>query len=396
MNVEELAADFDHQDPASAPGIHEFLAELRQSCPVAHSTRYGGFWLVTKYDHIAEVAKDHDRFSSAVQGLGAVTLLPALATTKAILFEHDPPEHSGWRRLMQRFFTPPAVAGYEPYIRDVTRQVLDELRPKGAGDLVPDLAVPIPLLVTGALLGMTEDERLELRTLARAFFTSGGLPPEQAGRAQERYAGFLLDQVRSRRGRESHDVLTVVVNGKVDGRAATEDELVKFVFLMVAAGHLTTTDTVASTLLLLAEDLTLRKRVIDDPALIPALVEESVRYESAVAATGRTVREKTTLAGTELSPGERLLLTWGSGNRDAERFAEADEFRIDRPRSPQLGWGVGAHRCLGVHLARLELRVIVQEVLRAIPDFRLASGARPQRTYGVLRGLDSLPVTWTV
>lgn len=228
MNIEERAAEFDHQDPASAPGIHTFLGELRQSCPVAHSSRYGGFWVVTKYDHIAEVARDHDRFSSAVQGLGAVTLLPALATTKAILFEHDPPEHSQWRRLMQRFFTPSAAATYEPYIRDLARRVLDELRPRGTGDFVPDLAVPIPLLVTGAVLGMTKEERLELTALARAFFTSRGLPPERARHAQERYAGFLLEQIRSRRGQERRDVLTAVVNGTVDGRAATEDELVKF------------------------------------------------------------------------------------------------------------------------------------------------------------------------
>ena len=188
-----------------------------------------------------------------------------------------------------------------------------------------------------------------------------------------------------------------MANTEIDGRHATDHELLKFAFFMVAAGHLTTTDTIANTVLVLARDAPLRRRVAATPALIPELIEESVRHESAVAATGRTVRGDVTLGTVALSPGDRLLLTWGSGNRDERYFPDGGQFRLGRGRLPvpQLGWGAGAHRCLGIHLGRLQLRVVLEELLRAIPDFRLVDGVEPERTYGVIRGVRALPMEWS-
>ncbi|MBP2336155.1 cytochrome P450 [Saccharothrix coeruleofusca] len=393
-DVVEEVREFDHFDPAVAGRIHQLTAALREQRPVARSERHGGFHVLTGWAEIDEVAKDDDRFSSAVEGLGATMVLPGVERVNAPLFETDRPQHTVWRRAMQPFFTPQAAAAHEPYIREVTRGVLAPLRPRGSADLVAEFANRVPLLVTAALLGVERDRREEFGDLARATF--GATSAEQARRAGERFAAFLAEQIAARRGAPARDVLTAVVNTEVDGRRASDAELLKHAFLMVAAGHLTTTDTIANTALTLATDARLRQRVTADRSLIPALVEESVRHESAVAATGRTTREDTEVGGVRLTAGERLLLLWGSANRDTTRFPDGDRFRLDRGRVPHLGWGAGAHRCLGMHLARTQLRVVFDELLDAIPGFTVPPGFTPTRTFGVIRGVVSLPVRWPV
>jgi cytochrome P450 len=251
-------------------------------------------------------------------------------------------------------------------------------------------------MVVAALIGIAQPERVTLASLARGLAAASSV--EEARRIGGEYADFLLEQIRARRGRQENDLLTSVANFQFGDRKATDHELLKFAMLMVAAGHLTTTDACANTLLVLAQDEQLRRRVVADFSLIPALIEESVRHEPAVAATGRAVLVETALGGVSLSPGERVLLAWGSANRDERYFPDGDEFRLGRGRGrrPHLGWGAGAHRCLGVHVARLELRVMIEEALRAIPDFWVEDGVRPERTFGVIRGVRSLPVEWPV
>lgn len=386
--------EFDHFDPAVAGDVHRLTAVMRERCPVARSERYGGFHVVAGWAEIDEVAKDDDRFSAAVEGLGATMVLPGVERVNAPLFETDRPQHTAWRRAMQPFFTPQAAAAHEPHIREVTRALLARLRPRGAADLVGEFADRVPLLVTAALLGVEPERREEFGDLARATF--GATSADQAQRAGERFAAFLAAQIAARRGAPARDVLTAVVNTEVDGRSASDAELLKHAFLMVAAGHLTTSDTIANTALALATDAELQRRVDADRSLVPVLVEESVRHESAVAATGRTTREDTTLGGVRLTAGDRLLLLWGSANRDTTRFPDGDVLRLDRGRVPHLGWGAGAHRCLGMHLARTQLRVVFEELLDAIPGFAAAPGFTPTRTFGVTRGVVSLPVRWPV
>ncbi|WP_245900406.1 cytochrome P450 [Prauserella shujinwangii] len=390
-----LARGFDHQDPAVAGEIHDILGRFRRHCPVAFSEAYGGMHVVTRYADIRQVAQRGETFSSAVD-LGAVVVVPEIAGVRAPLFELDLAEHTGWRRHLQRFFTPAAAARHEPYIRRVSREAVARIAPRGRADLVAEYAAVVPLLVVGELLGVPEPQRPRLAELARGLTTASGA--EEAARVGRDYAEFLLGQIRDRRGRAGGDLLTSVVNTEINGRAATEPELLKFVFLMIAAGNLTTTDQLASALLVLAEEEGLRRRVAAAPELIGDLVEECVRHESAVAATGRAVVADTELGGVPLAAGDRVLITWGSGNRDEEHFPDGGEFRLgrSRPRKPHVGWGAGAHRCLGMHLARVELRVLLEELLAAIPEFRLEPGAAPERTYGVIRGVRSLPVTWPV
>ncbi len=390
-----LARGFNHLDPAVAATAYEALGAIRRGCPVARSGKLDGFVLVTGYDEIREAAQAPERFSAYVDGLGAAAVVTEMREAVAPMFETDAEHHHQWRRALMDFFTPAAAAAQEQYVRAICRETLQELIPHGAADLVGGYTQQVPPLVIGRVLGLTELERAWLSEHVRALYGAETLTEaQQIGRV---YADFLLGQIRDRRAHPGRDLLSRMVIAEVDGRTAGEDELVKMTMLMVAAGHLTTADACAIAILQLLEDPALRERVAGDPTLLGPFVEELVRYEPAVAATGRTVATDTHLGGMPLSPGDRLLLAWGSANRDERLFADGEVFRLDRERSrtPHLGWGAGEHRCLGRHLARIELRVMLEELLRAVPDFRLQPHATVRRTFGVIRGVAALSVQWS-
>jgi cytochrome P450 len=390
----DVAWSFNHLDPAVAETAYDTLGAIRRGCPVARSGELGGFVLVTGYAEIREAACASDRFSAYVDELGAAAVVTEMRDAVAPMFETDEDHHHQWRRLLQTFFTPAAAAAQAQYVRAVCREVLQELIPHGAGDLVGAYARQVPPLVIGRVLGLTELERAWLSEHVRALYCAETLTDaQQAGRI---YADFLLERIHERRAHPCGDLLSAMVNAQVDGHSADDDELVKMTMLMVAAGHLTTADACATALLHLLEDPPLRARIIAEPAAMDAFVEELVRYEPAVAATGRTVTTETYLGGMPLFPGDRLLLAWGSANRDERVFDDGDVFRLDRDRTTaqHLGWGAGEHRCLGRHLARVELRVMLTELLRALPGLRLQPGATVRRTFGVIRGVAALPVQW--
>jgi cytochrome P450 len=386
---------FDHHDPGVVDGIHDTLAEARTRCPVARSEAYGGFYVVSKQDDIAAVAKDGTTFSAAVRGLGAVALVPDAENTIAPLFESDPPEHTGVRNILQKFFARNAVGAHEEFISQVTEQVVNEVAPRGRCEVVSDLAARIPSVVIAEVMGVPRTRHHELGILVRGLVAPTSV--QDAHRAGAGLVEFLRREIAERRDREDHqaDVLTAIVHAVVGGRPASDAELLKYAFLMVSAGFLTTTDTISSLMLQLALDPVTRRKVTENRALIPDLIEEAVRHESAVAATGRTVLAPTTLNGVDLFPGDRLLLVWGSGCRDEQYVDDPAEFQLDRKRQGRdLGWGAGVHRCLGMHLARLELGIVMDRILTAIPEFTLEPGATPERTYGTLRGVRHLRLAW--
>ncbi|WP_103354828.1 cytochrome P450 [Amycolatopsis sp. CA-128772] len=390
-----LAWGFNHLDPAVAQTAYETLGAIRRGCPVARSGELDGFVLVTGYDEIREAAQAPERFSAYVDGLGASAVVTELREAVAPMFETDAEHHHQWRRALATFFTPAAAAAQQQYVRAICRETLQELIPRGAGDLVAGYTQQVPPLVIGRVLGLGELERAWLSEHVRALYGAQTLTDtQQIGRV---YADFLLEQIRDRRAHPGSDLLSCMVTTDVDGRTTGEDELVKMTMLMVAAGHLTTADACATATLQLLEHPALRELVAADSGLLEAFVEELVRHEPAVAATGRTATTDTYLGRMPLSPGDRLLLAWGSANRDERHFADGDVFRLHRERTPtpHLGWGAGEHRCLGRHMARVEVRVMLEELLRAVPDVRLQPHANVRRTFGVIRGVAALPVQWS-
>ncbi|MFD2468340.1 cytochrome P450 [Amycolatopsis silviterrae] len=366
---------------------------------MAKSSAHGGFHLATSYDAIRAVAGDGEVYSSYVSGLGAADVVAEDAGSddnpppRAPLFEFDGHSHRTWRRILQPYFTPAAAKGHESLIRRLCREAIAGFVNEGRADLVSAYTQVVPPLVVAALLGIPESGRELLADQAKRLVAAESR--EEAEERGREYAKLLLSHIRERAAMPRDDMLSDVVHAEV-GEAASERQVLRFASLMVAAGQLTTTDAAATMALLLAENPDLRDRVRASQKELDEFIEEAVRYEPAVAATGRAVTQPTTLAGVLLDVGDRVLITWGSANRDERYFSDGDVFRMGRGRTrpAHLGWGAGAHRCLGRHLARLELRVMLQELLTALPGMRLQAGARPRRTYGVIRGVREVPVEW--
>lgn len=396
-NALSVIGAFDHHDPQLADTLHETFADFRARCPVARSTAHGGFWLVTQQDDIKAVAKDGATFSAAVQGLGAAALFPGSETITAPVFETDPPTHTEWRKVIQPFFTPAAAQALEPFIARLTDEIIAELVPRGRCEVSADLAVRIPTVVIAEVMGIPRERHQELALLGR-----GLVIPDSEQDARNAVAGlvtFLRREIRDRRSRDDYgaDPLTAITHAVVGGRPADDDELLKHAFIMVNAGFMTTVDTITNILAQLARDSETRRRVASDREFVPALIEETVRHEPPIVATARTVLTPTTLGGVDLQPGDRLMLAWASGCRDEQHLDNPAQFQLDRLRQGRdLGWGAGVHRCLGLHLARLQLRTVLNKFLDAIPEFALAPGTTPTHTTGVLRGIRHLHLTWPV
>jgi cytochrome P450 len=376
VDIAGLADNFDHTNPEVTEHFYEVAREMRRRGPVVRSSRFGGFWAVTTYAEVRSVAKDAAAFRSS----DGVTIPHFGGSVPVVPLEVDPPEHSRYRKMLHPWFTPKAVAAWEAHVRRVVRDVADR----------------VPPVVIAGFLGLPEDDWTQFRHWTETLL--GLSYKEDLQRQKEAVAeleDYLLKAVLAKRGGDGEDLLSVIANIDFGGRPLSDAELVGITQLLTVAGHETTVSASANLLLYLLEDQDLRDRLLSDPSLIPDAVEEGLRYDSPVTGLARTVVEDTKVGGCPVHAGDRLLLLWGAANRDGAEFAEPDTFKIDRNDNQHLAFGIGPHRCLGEHVARLELKVIVEEVLRNMPDFQLSPGAEIRRVPGNARGVMSLPVVFT-
>lgn len=388
---DDARIDFDHSSHELSTHLHETLREQRETCPVMHGSRYGGFWALTRYEDVAAAAKDHTRFSTA----SGVTIPPFGSPVAAIPLELDPPEHTAFRKILQPHFTPAAARALEPSIRQLVRSIVDEFADDGHADMVHALGAPIPPLVIAMVLGLDESDWPRLRSWTSQMIEASVAEDRDANRAAAgQLFAFLRESIADRQANPRDDLLTEIVHGTVDGRPLSDDELLGMVQLISVAGHETTVNGIGNLLHHLVLHPEVRERLVADPSLIPAAVDESLRFEAPVLCLARTVVADTEMSGTQLSTGDKVLLLWGSANRDGERFAEPDRFDIDRTDNRSLTFGLGAHRCLGEHLAKVEICVTVEELLRRVPEFHLAEGAVVGSHVGNNRGPLTLPLEW--
>lgn len=384
--------DFDHTDAEQGAHIYELLTEARASCPVLHGTNHGGFWALTRYDDVVKAAHDHRHFTTR-QGV----TIPAFGLPVAsVPLTADPPEHAGYRRALQPFFTPAAIAALEPQIRQVVVDHIEVFAARGHADLVRELANPVPPIVIAMILGVDptrwEDFKGWVDEMGAA---SRRGDVEERERYSQMLYRFLVAEVEDRKVAPRDDLLTAITQTVIDGEPIEDVIRYGMAQIILVAGHDTTVSGIANALHHLVDRPELRDRATEDPALVERIVEESLRFEAPVFGLARTVVEPTTVADVELDAGDKVLLLFGSANRDGCRFADPDEFDIDRERpGSHVAFGHGRHRCLGEHLARLEMRIAVEEVLRRIPGYRLAAGAEVDMHHALVRGPISLEVEW--
>ena len=370
---------------------------LQLEAPVYFHPEPGGrgFWAVTKYDDVLTVLKDAETFSSEVGGAATIEDLPEdVLEARRNFLEFDPPKHGKYRRPLAPRFTPKAVRQYEDWLRGLIRHRLDGALQKREFDLVEELAAPIPIRVLARILGLPDDVLPRLIELGDKLLID--TEPEFVGehayageRDEDRYKPFgspwaeeLCALGRAyyadRRACPRDDVLTVIANAEVDGRPLTSQELDNTFALMIVAGNETTRQAIALGTLAFAEHPDEYDRLREDPDLTESAVDELLRFSSPVWFFRRTATRDTTLRGVHIASGDKVVVWFAAGNRDPDRYA--DPHRLDLARDPadNLTFGRGGpHFCLGAHLAKLELRVYVEEVAVRVRRFHLAG--KPQR-----------------
>jgi cytochrome P450 len=379
---------FDNTDPELIGQLYPRLAQVRAKCPVAWSDASDGFWMLTKYDDIVEASRDWQTFT-VTKGI----MIPATGASMPVIpAELDPPRHTKLRKLVLPNFTDKALQPWVPGLQKIIASAFEPLLPLGQADVVVDIARPVPVLAICMILGIDRDWR-QIRQLAEDFLAATGKQEARAKAAE--LEAMLEDEIEARRGRPARDLLGAYVNAEIDGETIPPRELLGLVQLVVVAGHETTVNGMGMLMYRLCAEPGLRERVLADRTLVDKVIDETLRLHPPVWNMARTVRDETTMRGSQRCPGEKVMLVYGAANRDPDKFADPDAFDIDRAGITQhLTFGSGRHRCIGEALARLELRLTLNYVLDTIPD--VALNGEPVFGGGTNQyGPRSLPVKFT-
>jgi len=325
---------------------------------------------------------------------------PRAALPAADLLTMDPPDHTRLRRLVAGAFTPRAIAGLEPWIREITHRLLTAVDGAAGFDLIDTLAFPLPIAVICHLLGVPAEDQAQFRAWGHEVAATLDPQTAAAARAQTRAAelaltGYLQDLVRERRANPDDSILSALIAAEEEGDRLTSGEVVSTALLLLVAGFETTVNLIGNGTVALLGDPDSWDRLRQDPALVPAAIEEMLRYDSPVQLTARIATEDVAAGGGVIAAGRGVIVLIGGANRDPAVFERPDEFRIDRPEPGRhLSFSLGMHHCLGSALARLEGRIAIEELTRRYPALELA--APPiRRSLLVLRGFESVPVRAT-
>jgi cholest-4-en-3-one 26-monooxygenase len=366
----------------------ELFKELRSKCPVHFTSKIteypeeDGFWSVTTADDVHEVSRDWQTYSSA-NGITALrhSIIP-LELIQAMFIGMDPPKHDRLKALFQRGFTPKRIAEHEEAIREITIGVLDRLEGRETADLVEEVAQPVVARVIGSFMGISPDDDIIWARLMNQTLGAGDpdMNPEGVESVMERDIPEIFERCRKlieeRRANPTDDLTSVLVHAEVEGSKLEEHEIVMGFFLLMAAGNDSTKATYCSAMRALIENPDQRRLLLDDPSLIPAAVEEALRMFPAFAHFARTATRDTELNGTTIREGDKVVMWYVSSNRDETRFEDPDRFDVRRNPEHQAFGAGGRHFCLGTALARLELRILIEETLKRFPGMELAG--RPE------------------
>jgi cholest-4-en-3-one 26-monooxygenase len=362
----------------------ELFKEMRSKCPVHWTESFeefpeeAGFWSVTTADDVHAVSRDWETYSSERGGVIAAAGGFPLELAQAMFIGMDPPKHDRLKALFQRGFTPKRIADHEQAIRAITNRVLDRLDGRETADLVTDVATPVVSRVIGSFMGIDEADdaiwaRLMTSTLGAA---DPDLNPGGFEGAVEKDVPEVFERCRkliaARRENPTEDLTSVLVHAEVEDQMLEEHEIVMGFFLLMAAGNDSTKATYCSGMRALMEDPEQKQMLLEDPSRVPAAVEESLRMFPAFAHFRRTATCDTELHGQKIKEGEKVVMWYVSSNRDETRYEDPDRFDIGREAEHQAFGAGGRHFCLGTALARLELRILIEETLKRYPDIELA------------------------
>jgi cytochrome P450 len=390
-----------HRDfaPAQPAGCHwELAKELREGSPVYFNTFAQGYWIFTRHEAVKEIYKQPEIFSSE-----SITPWQPDPIYRFVPTQVDAPDHIKYRRILNPWFGPRAIDAAEDRMRDLCRRLVDEVAPAGRCDFVADFGLRFPTEAFLSMIGIPPAEADRFVRWVEDFFGGFGGDPEGLAAMTAALDGIraywaqALDERRGEAEPREGDLASHLLHATFDERPLTGTEMLDMLTVLVLAGLDTTRGELGYLFRHLAERPEHRRLLIERPELIPTAVEETLRYYTIVFGDGRKVTRDLEFHGVQLKKGDMVYGLVSGANRDPDAYEDAGSFVIDRKRNNHMGFANGPHRCLGMHLARREMQLAVQEWLRVIPDFRIAPGAElTERGGGAMMTLERLPLEWEV
>ena len=390
--VSDWATDFDHADPTWAADPYPIWEELRESCPIAHSDRYGGMWLPTRHEDITRIAYDTDNFTS--RSVVVTEGRPMMPAPQGIAppISSDPPFHHGARRLLLPAFAPAAVAELEPFTRAYCESLLDELEGEDVVDAATEYAQHIPVRVIAEMLGFPPEDADQFMVFVHNALETVDVPVEQRIENFGLLDAYLTTQIEDHIEHPRDDLTSYLLDAEMDGEPLNREHVGGTIALLLIAGIDTTWSAIGASLWHLARTPADRQRLVDEPELLPTAMEELLRAYAPVT-MARLVKEDHDFEGCPMKADEWVLLPFPAANRDPEEFDRPDEVVIDREVNRHAAFGLGIHRCAGSNLARMELRVALEVWLEHFGTFSLADPDAVTWSGGQVRGPRTLPIT---
>ncbi|MEU5990636.1 cytochrome P450 [Spirillospora sp. NPDC047418] len=390
--VSDWATDFSHLEPEWAADPYPIQDDLRRRCPVARTERFGGGWLPTRYEDVAAIAYDTERFTSRSvvmsnyrppRDVAPVGVSPPISS--------DPPFHHDARKLLLPAFTKSAVRKLEEGTRAFCHGLVDSFEGRDVVDAAHDYAQHIPMRVIGDMLGFPPEDAPRFREFVETTLEGVNLPPDERVARMGKLFDYLLEQIRDHVDDPRDDLTTYLIDAELYGRKLDASHVSGTMALLLIAGIDTTWSAIGASLWHLAKTPADRERLVAEPSLLPTAMEEFLRVYAPVT-MARLVKEDMHWRGADMRADDWVLLSFPAANRDPAQFDRADEVAIDRQVNRHAAFGLGIHRCVGSHLARMELRVALEVWLERIPSFALDDASAVTWAAGQVRGPRTLPL----
>jgi len=390
--VSDWATDFSHLEPEWSADMYQIQDDLRERCPIAHTQRFGGGWLPVRYEDVAAIAYDTDRFSSRQiimsnyrppRDVAPIGVSPPISS--------DPPFHHDARKLLLPAFTKAQVSKQESATRRFCHELIDAFDRQQVVDAARDYAQHIPMRVIADMLGFPPQDGPRFRQFVETTLEGVNLPPEERMQKMDALFDYLLDQVRDHVDHPRDDLTSFLIDAKLYGHRLEREHVAGTMALLLIAGIDTSWSAIGASLWHLAKTPEDRRRLVADPGLLPTAIEEFLRAYAPVT-MARLVSQDMNWHGVDMKADDWILLSFPAANRDPAQFDRADEVVIDREVNRHAAFGLGIHRCIGSHLARMELRVALDVWLERIKDFTLADPAAVTWSAGQIRGPRTLPL----
>ena len=387
-DVQAVAAAFNHHSTDIMSEPFEMFRAFRERCPVAHSEQHGGFWMLSRYEDVFNAALDYETFSSA-DGVG----IPKQSIFPMYPIDIDPPEQTAFRRLLNPKFEPLYVSRLEPFMQEVAHALIDGVIGRGECDIAQEVCFRFPAVASLTFIGVPEEDRAFMAHVVHDLIY---LRDEAAASAARQHRDYIFAMVEARRRAEPQDdVLSALIDGELSGRHLDTEEIYRALSVILFGGLDTTASVMINALWIMDQQPAIRHRLLAEPELWDTAVEEFVRLTSPNQALKRILTCDTTLHGVTMPRGDNVMLLWGSACRDAEKFDAADDCRIDRSPNRHLGFGIGAHKCLGIHFARASVKNFLMVALERLPDYRVVEGFVPEYACAETRTVKRLPIRFT-